>query len=81
MQHAKSVSSPLAHHFKLSKEQAPKTETERAEMDTIPYASAVGSLMYAMVCSRPDIGYAMSMVSRYLSDPGHKNIGQHSNGY
>ena len=51
MQHAKSVSSPLAHLIKLSKEQAPKTETERAEMDTIPYASAVGSLMYAMVCS------------------------------
>ena len=73
MMQSKSVSTPIAHHFKLSKDQAPKTEKERAEMDSTPYASAVGSLMYAMVCSRPDIGYAMSMVSRFLSDPGHEH--------
>ncbi|CAL8999735.1 unnamed protein product [Prunus brigantina] len=39
-------------------------------MSKIPYASAIGSLMYAMVCTRPDIGYAVSVTSRYRSNPG-----------
>nr|CAD1816982.1 unnamed protein product [Ananas comosus var. bracteatus] len=34
-----------------------------------PYSSAVGSIMYAMVCTRPDISYAVSMVSRYMTNP------------
>ena len=36
----------------------------------IPYTSAVGSLMYAMVCTRPDIGYAVGVLSRFMSNPG-----------
>lgn len=39
-------------------------------MSTIPYSSAVGSLMYAMVCTRPDIAHSVGVVSRYLSNPG-----------
>ena len=39
-------------------------------MDKIPYASAIGSIMYAMLCTRPDVSYASSMTSRYQSDPG-----------
>ncbi|KAL6334535.1 hypothetical protein AAG906_018034 [Vitis piasezkii] len=39
-------------------------------MRRVPYASAVGSLMYAMVCTRPDIAYAVGVVSRFLSNPG-----------
>ena len=70
MDKSKSVATPLAAHFKLSKDQAPKTEKEREEMDAIPYASGVGSLMYAMVCTRPDIAHAMSIVSRFIADPG-----------
>ena len=73
MQQAKPVSTPIAPHFRLSKDQSPKTEEERSEMDDKPYASGVGSLMYAMVCSRPDIGYAISMVSRFLADPGQQH--------
>ena len=38
-------------------------------MFKIPYSSAVGSLMYAMVCTRPDIAHAMGVVSRYLNNP------------
>ncbi|PKU64457.1 Retrovirus-related Pol polyprotein from transposon TNT 1-94 [Dendrobium catenatum] len=38
--------------------------------DKIPYASAVGSLMYAQVCTRPDIAYIVGMLGRYLSNPG-----------
>jgi hypothetical protein len=39
-------------------------------MSRVTYSSVVGSLMYAMVCSRPDLSYAMSLVSRYMSNPG-----------
>ena len=39
-------------------------------MRKYPYASAVGSLMYAMLCTRPDICYAVGIVSRYQSNPG-----------
>jgi ATP-binding cassette subfamily B (MDR/TAP) protein 1 len=44
-------------------------DEERDEMKKVPYASAVGSLMYAMVCTRPDIAHAVSVVSRFLSNP------------
>ena len=39
-------------------------------MNAIPYASAMGSIMYAMLCTRPDVSYALSATSRYQSDPG-----------
>ena len=38
-------------------------------MSRVSYASAVGSLMYAMVCTRPDLAYAVSTVSRFMSNP------------
>jgi len=49
---------------------SPKIVEEREYMTHIPYASAVGSLMYAMVCTRPDLSKAVSMVSRYMHDLG-----------
>ena len=39
-------------------------------MSRVPYASAVGSLMYAMLCTRPDICYAVGIVSRFQSNLG-----------
>jgi hypothetical protein len=61
---------PLAPHFKLSAVMSPSTDEERDYMAHVPYANLVGSLMYAMVCMRPDISQAVSMVSRYMHDPG-----------
>ena len=43
---------------------------EREQMKKIPYASAVGSLMYAQTCTRPDISFVVGMLGRYQSDPG-----------
>ena len=40
------------------------------EMSVIPYASAIGSIMYAMLCTRPDVNLAVSLVGRYQSNPG-----------
>ena len=70
MNKAKPVGTPLGNHFKLSKEQASKTEEERDYMSKVPYASSIGSLMYAMVCTRPDIAHAVEVVSRFMSRPG-----------
>ena len=39
-------------------------------MSRIPYASAVGSLIYEMVCTRPDIAHAVGFLSRYMSKLG-----------
>ena len=70
MENAKPVNTPLATHFKLSKKFCPTSTQEKEEMASIPYSSAVGSLMYAMVSTRLDIAHAVGVVSRYLSNPG-----------
>ena len=72
MDTAKPVSIPLGNHFKLSKSMCPSSRKEIEEMELIPYSSAVGSLMYAMVCTRPDIAHAVGIVSQFLSNPGKK---------
>jgi len=66
---AKSVSSPLAPHFKLSARISRKTVDDREYMSHIPFASAIGSLMYAMACTRPDLSQVVSTISRYMHDP------------
>ena len=70
MNKAKPVSTPLGSHFKLSKEQSPKTEEEMDYMSKVSYASTIGSLMYAMVCTRPDIAHVVGVVSSFMSRPG-----------
>ena len=66
---AKSVSTPLASHFKLIPSMSPRTDIERKQMADIPYANVVGALMYTMVCIRTYISHAISIVSRYMHDP------------
>ena len=61
---------PTRHGIILSKEQCTKTPQEEEDMRRIPYASAVGNLMYVMLCTRPDICYAVRIVSRCQSNPG-----------
>ena len=55
---------------KLSLNQCPKNDLEQESMKNIAYASVVGSLMYAQVCTRLDIAYAVRMLGRYQSNPG-----------
>ena len=54
----------------LSLKQCPKNDLEGKEMRNIPYASAIGSLMYAQVCTRPDLAFIVGMLRRYSSKPG-----------
>ena len=45
----------------------PRLQKKKEKMSRVPYASAVSSLMYVMICTRPDICYAIGLVSRYQS--------------
>jgi len=70
MQECKSGDTPVVKGDKFSLKQCPKGNLEIQEMQKSLYASAVGSLMYAQVCTRPDIAYIVGVLGRYLSNPG-----------
>ena len=61
---------PIMKGNKLSLNQCPKNDLENESMKNIRYASAVDSLMYAQVCTRPNITYAVGVLGRYQSNPG-----------
>ena len=61
---------PILVGVRLSAEQCPKTQEEEEDMSRVPYASAVGSMMYAMICTRPDIAHVVGVLSRFMSKPG-----------
>ncbi|KAG8485713.1 hypothetical protein CXB51_019040 [Gossypium anomalum] len=61
---------PMRHGISLSKEMCPSTLQKRECMSKIPYASTIGSIMYAMLCTRLDVSYVLSMLSRYQVDLG-----------
>ncbi|MCO5602704.1 hypothetical protein L7F22_056840 [Adiantum nelumboides] len=73
MDKGKALSIPLPSYVKLSKQDCPESKEEKAKMEKIPYASAVGSLMYAMIATRTDIAFAVGVVSRYMSNLGKKH--------
>ena len=61
---------PIVKGDRFNLNQCPKNDFEREQMKNIPYASVVGSLMYAQVCTRPDIAFAVGILGRYQSNPG-----------
>src|SRR5215204_2957790 len=61
---------PVLQGVKLSQTQCPTTAEDREKMSVIPNASAIGSIMYAMLCTRPDVCLAISLAGRYQSNPG-----------
>nr|KAJ0197947.1 hypothetical protein LSAT_V11C700362840 [Lactuca sativa] len=70
MENSKKGELPIQCNAKLSKTQSPSIEVEIAEMSRVPYIFVVGSIMYVMTCTRPDVSFALSMVSRYQGNPG-----------
>ena len=64
---------PLALGVTLTIEQCPSSQQDRDNMSTIPYASAIGSIMYAMFCTRLDVAHALSITSRFQQDPGEQH--------
>ena len=63
----------MSYGVHLSKDMSPKTQIERDHMDRVPYASMIGSIMYAMLCTRPDVSHALSITSRYQANPDEKH--------
>src|SRR5665213_1128624 len=60
----------MSRGINFSKAQCPTSSEEKSNMDKVPNASAVGSIMYAMVCTRPNVSYALNVLSRYQSNLG-----------
>ncbi|KAJ7962614.1 Retrovirus-related Pol polyprotein from transposon TNT 1-94 [Quillaja saponaria] len=61
---------PVVKGDRFSLDQCPVNDFQREFMKNVPYASAVGSLLYAQVCTRPDIAFAVGVLGRYQSNPG-----------
>ena len=60
----------IGHGITLSKKDCVITLEEREHMSRILYASAVGSIIYTMTCTRPNMAHSLGVVRRYQSDPG-----------
>ena len=59
MKNVKPVGTPLAGHMNLSKQMCPTVREEKESMSKVPYSFIVGSLIYIMICTRPDIANAV----------------------
>ena len=70
MQNSKKGYLPMQVEHGLSSKLCASTPDEVARMKKVPYASAVGSIMYAVKCTRPDVAFAQNMTSRYQQNPG-----------
>ena len=70
MQDSKSVKVPIPVGVRLSAEQCPTTQEEEEDMSRAPYASAVNSLIDAMVYTKLDIAHVVGVLSRFMSKPG-----------
>jgi ATP-binding cassette subfamily B (MDR/TAP) protein 1 len=57
----------MGHWITMSKSQCPTEPQDVEHMKLISYASAIETIMYAMMCIRPDMSYALSMTSQYQS--------------
>ncbi|KAL0288792.1 UNVERIFIED_CONTAM: hypothetical protein Sradi_7089300 [Sesamum radiatum] len=57
----------MRHETKLSKKQSSKTDEELNQMSDIPYTSAVGRIQYVGQCTRPNVAYALSVMSIYYA--------------
>jgi hypothetical protein len=69
----KPVATPCDSSFVLSKSMSPVNVEEQEAMKGVPYSSGVGTLMYAMTATRPDIAFAVSTLSAFMANPGEKH--------
>ena len=61
MEQSKKECLPVLQGVKLSKSQNTTTAENRKRMKVIPYASVIGSIKYAMMCTRPIVYLTMSL--------------------
>uniref|UniRef100_A0A7C9CC22 NADH dehydrogenase n=1 Tax=Opuntia streptacantha TaxID=393608 RepID=A0A7C9CC22_OPUST len=70
MNYCKLVSSPSTTHFKLSSDSCLTSKEETKKILHVPYVNMIGSLMHAMVCTKPNISYTVSVVSCFMYNLG-----------
>nr|GFA39342.1 hypothetical protein [Tanacetum cinerariifolium] len=70
MENSKRGTIPMQENLKLSKSQGASTPSEKQHMQNVPYDSAIGSIMYAVRCTRPDVAFAQNIKSQFQQDPG-----------
>jgi Reverse transcriptase (RNA-dependent DNA polymerase)/Pol polyprotein, beta-barrel domain len=68
--HAHPVYTPLDSHVTLSQDMCPQTVKEKEKTKGVPYRTAIGSVMYAALCTRPDVAFAVSHLSQFNANPG-----------
>ncbi|GJS84546.1 retrotransposon protein, putative, ty1-copia subclass [Tanacetum coccineum] len=73
MENSKRGMIPMQEKLKLSKSQGASTPAEKQRMQNIPYASAIGSIMYDVRCTRPNVAFAQNMRSRFQQNPGEEH--------
>ncbi|KAK4364466.1 hypothetical protein RND71_015824 [Anisodus tanguticus] len=73
MENSKKGGLPMGQGIKLSQKDNPSNAIELERMKRIPYASAIGSIMYAMTCTRPDVAFALSMTCKFQQNPGEEH--------
>ncbi|GJS00961.1 retrotransposon protein, putative, ty1-copia subclass [Tanacetum coccineum] len=70
MENSKKGYTPMIEKPDYRKSQGAKTPSEVQRMQRVPYASAIGSIMYAVRCTRPDVAFAQNLCSRFQQNPG-----------
>ena len=76
VQYSKKVLVPMQHDKRLSKTQYPYTSRELGRMSRVTYAFAIGSIMYAMICTRYNVSCALSMKIHYHINPSESHRSQ-----
>ncbi|GJQ89881.1 retrotransposon protein, putative, ty1-copia subclass [Tanacetum coccineum] len=70
MENSKKGYIPMIENPNYRKFQGAKTPSKVQRMQRVPYASAIGSIMYAVRCTRPDVAFAQNLCSRFQQNPG-----------
>ena len=73
MYDCKHTDTPVERNLSLSLDMCPKSVEEKEQMLKVPYSSAIQSLMYAMMCTRPNICYVVGLASKFQYNPGMKH--------
>ena len=73
MHDCKLMDTLVERNLSLSLDMCPKLAEQKEQMSKVPYSSAIGSLMYLMMCLHPNICYAIRLASRFQSNPGIKH--------
>lgn len=75
MKNCNAVISPLEPGIRISKEMCPTSEADKDLMKNVPYRPAIGSLLFIAITTRPDIAFAVNLLSRYCENPGIRHWG------